>query len=84
MESSDQHKTNSDIKERKCVWKETNWKKDWAKYLRSHGKKYIGEKKPAKLIKMYQHICRHKCNNFTEESRKEICSHFWNYGTCDL
>jgi hypothetical protein len=44
MESSDQHKTNSDIKERKSVWKETNWKKDCAKYLRSHGKS-ISEKR---------------------------------------
>jgi hypothetical protein len=60
MESSDQHKTNSDVRGRKREQKETNWgEKNKAKYLRSHGKLYTehkGETKSAKLVKMYQHI----------------------------
>jgi hypothetical protein len=88
MESSYQHKANSDVRGRKRVQKESNWKKNRAKHLRNHRQEYIGHKgqrKYAKSVKTYEHNCRYKCNgNFTEEYQNEIFSDFWNLGSWDL
>jgi hypothetical protein len=51
MEYFDQHMANSDVRGRKRMWKEINWKKNRAKHLRNHGQEYIGHKGQAKYVK---------------------------------
>jgi hypothetical protein len=68
--------------ERKEVWQERGWgKKNRVKYHRYHGQEYTGHQlKSENWIRMYQHNCRHKCNNnFTKVSWEDIYIYIYIY-----
>jgi hypothetical protein len=62
---------------------ESEWKRKKAAYLRELGKSYVTQKgvsvpeKKVQTDNLCKGICRYKCNNFNEEHRHQIFSHFY-------
>lgn len=66
---------------RKKVRRESLWKRNERQRKRNSGEKYTDRKgkfHEKKILRMYDHSCRFKCNeHIDEEKRKQIFTEFW-------
>lgn len=103
-ESSDFSETNGDAEEtknandneehitpkstRKRRRRESEWKRNARKRLRTEGKEYVGHKnkvRKCRKLEEYNHMCRYKCNqNIPESDRQKLFDEFYKLPSYDL